>query len=185
MRPLGIVKGEVAPKTLAGFPWRAIVGQIHLLIFHTAPETLGKDVVQRSPFPIHTDLHAGVEQRLRDLRVGEVTALIGLLNLWRGDAARLGNRIKYEPEFQGLIERPTEDIATVPIEHGNQIEPAEVFRLALAQVWPWRNALDAHLAHIALDALAIDRAKLLAQYHGQLARAIIRDARYTARQCDA
>src|SRR5690242_8522087 len=43
-----------------------------------------------------------------------------------------------------------------------------------AQVRPWRDAGDPHLAHVALHPLAIDWCEVLLQQHGQLARAIKR-----------
>ena len=43
-----------------------------------------------------------------------------------------------------------------------------------AQVRPWRDASNPHLAHIALHSLAIDRCEVLRKQHGQLARAIKR-----------
>src|SRR5918911_3153903 len=43
-----------------------------------------------------------------------------------------------------------------------------------AQIRPWRDASDPHLAHIALHSLAIDRCEVLRKQHGQLARAIKR-----------
>ena len=48
---------------------------------------------------------------------------------------------------------------------------------AFAEVRPWCDAGDPHLAHIPLHALAIDRPKRRLQEHGQLARAIKRMGR--------
>ena len=36
---------------------RTIILQIHLLVFHRAPETLPKDIVERSSTAIHADVH--------------------------------------------------------------------------------------------------------------------------------
>jgi len=45
---------------------------------------------------------------------------------------------------------------------------------AFAQVRPWRDGSDSHLAHIALHSLAIDRCEVLRKQHDQFARAIKR-----------
>lgn len=42
----------------------------------------------------------------------------------------------------------------------------------LAEIGRWRNTLNAHLTHVTLDALAIDRAIFLGQQHSELARAV-------------
>jgi|GEM_PF-3459578 len=124
MRALGVVELEIATKPHARLARIAIVSQVDLLILHTAPQTLRKDVVKGTPFAIHADLDACGKQRLRDLRAREVTALIGIPNLRRGDCPRLGDGSTHKPELQCLIEGPTDDVATIPIEHGHQVEPA-------------------------------------------------------------
>src|SRR3954453_20856283 len=43
---------------------------------------------------------------------------------------------------------------------------------ALAEIWAWRNTLNAHLAHRALHALAVDWTTFFGQKHGELARPI-------------
>src|SRR4051812_27038528 len=48
---------------------------------------------------------------------------------------------------------------------------------AAAQVWPWHNPGNTHLAHIALHTLAVDWRKVRMEQHGQLARAIKRMGR--------
>src|SRR5215207_1291106 len=49
-----------------------------------------------------------------------------------------------------------------------------MFGQPFAQVRPWRDAGDPHLAHVSLHPLAIDRCEALLQQHGQLPRAIKR-----------
>src|SRR5215207_4573458 len=76
MRPLGVIEPKIVGNPVAGISWMAIVGQVDLLIFQAAPETLGKDVIQCPTLAIHTDLDADCFERLCDLRTGEMTALI-------------------------------------------------------------------------------------------------------------
>src|SRR6266545_5156218 len=49
VRPLGVIEAEIAGQPLARLAWTAIIRQIDFLIFHTAPQALGEDVVQCAP----------------------------------------------------------------------------------------------------------------------------------------
>src|SRR5690242_10113656 len=103
MRPLGVVECEIAGNPVARIAWRAIVGQVDLLIFQAAPEPLGKDVIQCPPLAIHTDLDARRFERLGDLGTGEMTALIGVPNLRDGPRPRLPDRREHKTNLQGLV----------------------------------------------------------------------------------
>ena len=65
-----------------------------MLVFHTPPEPLNKDVVERPTFPIHTDLHAGGFQSLGILRAGEVTPLVAVPDLGGRHGQRTVDRIQ-------------------------------------------------------------------------------------------
>ena len=88
-----------------------------MLIFHTAPETFNKDVVERPTFPIPTDLDACRRKQTRVLRAGEVTALIAVSDLGGCHCQRPSDGIQDKRLFQRVIERPTDDIARIQVEH--------------------------------------------------------------------
>src|SRR5215213_9009806 len=156
-----------------------------MLVFHTAPEPLDKDVVERSTFPIHTDLHAHRRKQLGVLWAGEVTSLIAVPNLRGRYCQRTIDRIQDERLLQCVIERPTHNIARIQIENGHQIHPASketnirdvnrpnmvwscgdqiaqqirvhlVLWIAPAEIRARANPGNPHLTHVALYGFAID-----------------------------
>src|SRR5205085_9639328 len=140
------------------------------------------------------------------LRAGELATLIGIPDLWCGRAERQRDRIQHKGYCERIIQGPTDHIATEPIENSHQIQPAmpqtdirdvappnmigrlgghaaqqvgiDAMRLdTAAQVGTGYNPSNAHLTHIALDPLAVDRAEVLRQQHRQLAVAVKRMSR--------
>lgn len=75
VRTLKVVKIQVALNAQPGFSRAAIIAQVDFLVLDGSPQTLGKNVVQRPTPPIHADLHLGIQQLLKILWAGEVTAL--------------------------------------------------------------------------------------------------------------
>ncbi len=51
MRPLGVVEPEIAGNPVAGIPWRAIVGQVDLLIFQVRQRRSVKMLSNARPLP--------------------------------------------------------------------------------------------------------------------------------------
>ena len=58
--------------------------QIHFLILDRPPQAFRKDVVQRSPATIHTDLYVRGLEPVNVLGTRKLTALITVPNLGRG-----------------------------------------------------------------------------------------------------
>src|SRR5215213_5649313 len=117
MRPLGVIEREIVSNPVAGIAWRAIVGQVDLLIFQAAPQALGKDVIQGPPLAIHTDLDTRRFERLGDLRTGEMTTLIRVPNLREGLCPRASDRREHKTYFQALVEHPTDHVAAEPVDN--------------------------------------------------------------------
>src|SRR5262245_9984322 len=114
MRPLSVVEREIASNPHPGLSWRAIIGQVYFLILQSAPEPLGEDVISCPPLAIHSDLNRSGFERLREVRAGEMTALIGSPNQRESNRARLPKGIEHEWQFQASIQSPTHDIAREP-----------------------------------------------------------------------
>ena len=124
VRALVVVELEVAPQVVSGLAGRSVFGEVDLLVLDRAPQALGEDVVARATAAIHADLYAGREQQVEVLRTGEVAALVAVPDLGRGlRQGPLGTR-----EHKGQCERvgqlPGDHVATVPVQHGHQIDPA-------------------------------------------------------------
>ena len=51
MAPLGIVEPEVASQSGAGSGHRLVGVQIHLLVFHAAPQPLDEHIIDPAPLP--------------------------------------------------------------------------------------------------------------------------------------
>src|SRR5215470_10584367 len=57
VRALVVVESEITRQGLASLPWIGIISEIDLLVLDRPPQPLHKDVVERPPFAVHTDLH--------------------------------------------------------------------------------------------------------------------------------
>ena len=119
------------------------------------------------------------------LRARKVTALIAIPNRGRALLQGLTDRIQHKRLFERIVKRPTDNVAGVQIQHRHQIHPPrcqadirdinrpDMIRLAgrdapqqvridamlasaAAQIWPWADPDDAHLAHVPLHGFAID-----------------------------
>src|SRR5437764_9120365 len=202
MGTLVVVELEIAGEALPGLAGAAIGVQIDLLVFDGAPEALGEDIVQGAALAIHADLNAALLQAPQVLRAGEVGALIAVPD---GRTAYGQGGIdggEHKADLQALVQLPGHHIARVPVEHGDQIEPARlqahvgdidppdmvrvgrfqvpqqvridgVRRMPTARVWPGRDSGEAHLLHVALYRFAVDDLTLLAQHRGDPPRPII------------
>ena len=200
VRPLVVVELEVATQVVSGLAGCRIFGEVDLLVLDRAPQALGEDVVARSTAAIHADLHAGREQQVEVLRTGEVAALVAVPDLGRGLRQGPLGTLEHKGQCERVGQLPGDHVATVPIQHGHQVEPAgqqadvgdvdapnvvgvaggdmaqkirknPVFGVALAGVGSGTDARDAHLAHMALDGLAVDH-QLGPQHRPDLARAV-------------
>ena len=124
MRPPVVIEIEVAAQAVPRFFWIGIIVQVNLFVFERAPEAFGADVIQRAPFAIHTEAHAGLLEPLRVLRRREMRALIAVPDFRCRLAQRALDRHHHKGHFQAFIQLPTQDVTAVPINHGHQIEPA-------------------------------------------------------------
>src|SRR5215467_13228979 len=57
VRPLLVVEREVPPQPLAQLRHRLVAAQVQLLVLHTPPKTLHKDVIQAPAPPVHAHLN--------------------------------------------------------------------------------------------------------------------------------
>lgn len=123
MGTLPIVERHIACDALACLAWAGVVVEVDLLVLQAAPEALGKDVIQGSPFAIHTDLHASGLHALGVLRAGEVTALIAIPDPWCRHAERRLDGLQHERHLERLVKRPAHHVAGVPVKDGDQVHP--------------------------------------------------------------
>ena len=114
-----------------------------------------------------------------------MTALIAIPNRGCALLQGLTDRIQHKRLFQRIVKRPTDNVAGIQIQHRHQIHPPcgqadirdinrpDMIRLAsrdtpqqigidamlmsaAAQIWPWANPNNPHLAHVPLHGFAID-----------------------------
>jgi len=123
MDALVIIELEVAGKTHPRLARCGVLVEIDFLVFDRAPQAFGKDIIQGAAPPIHADAHACRFHEPDVLRTGKVAALVAIQNLRRGLRQCLLHRPCHKGLRQGLIELPTHDIARIPVQHRDQIEP--------------------------------------------------------------
>ena len=96
-----------------------VVGlQIHLFVFHTAPQALKKHIVQPTPLAIHADLNLLSLQHTGELLAGELATLIGVEDFWHtvfGD--RVLQCIHTELTIQRVGQPPRKHSARVPVDY--------------------------------------------------------------------
>lgn len=124
MGPFIIVEMDVVRDPLPGFARVEIIVQVHLLVFERTPEALSKDVIQGAPAAIHTDLDLGSGEPVEILRAGEMAALAAVTNLRRSLGQGGVQGLVDERLFQGRGKFPGDDKAGIPIQNGDQIQPA-------------------------------------------------------------
>jgi hypothetical protein len=180
----------------------SVVVQVDLFIFDGTPKPFGKDIVEGTLLTIHTDLNVGSQQPIQVLQAGEMTALVAIPNQRGGLRQSSIYSPQDERHFQCLIQFPTNDVAREPVQYGHQVHPATsqanigdvnppdvigvaagditqqirvnmIFCIAFTQIGTGTDANDAHLTHVPLDGLAVDR-HLPTQHGGDAPGAIKR-----------
>ena len=119
MHPLVIVEVQVPRELDPRIARVGILVQLHLLIFDGPPEPFREHVVEGPSPPIHTDPHACCLEQGRVLRASKVTALIAIPDVRRRHRERVLHRRCHERLLQRLVQRPTDDVARIPIQHGD------------------------------------------------------------------
>jgi hypothetical protein len=92
MEALAVIEGKIPAQMAAGGRHASIIVEIDLFILDGSPSAFDEDSVQRSPAPVHTDVHPAGFEPLRKGGAGPLRPLIGVENL------RLG---VHERSFQG------------------------------------------------------------------------------------
>ena len=85
MKPLVIVKREVRSQVVHRICHALVIFDVHLLIFHTPPEALYKNVIERPSSAIPADANSGSLEPINKLSTGKLHALIVVEDLGRGD----------------------------------------------------------------------------------------------------
>ena len=84
-----------------------------------------EDVVQGTSFAIHADRHGGVLEQGKVLRASEMAPLVAVPDGGGGLGQRALRRLQDKGQL-GQVQFPADHIAGVPVEHGDQVEPAHL-----------------------------------------------------------
>ena len=192
MRPLNIVEAEVVVQPTVKSEPVGVVHQIDVLILDAAPQTLNKDVVQRTASAVHADLNTSCQHGVSEGVGCELSALIGVEDVRCALLEGLAQSHQTELTIQGVGKLPGQHVTTVPVDDSYQVHEATSHRnvgdigapdlvrtgdLQSAQeirVYsvPWSRfarvalgieRLQAHHLHQALDPFVIDQIPLAAQ----------------------
>src|SRR5512137_1393312 len=88
MPPPMIVELEVWPEPSPGLGYRTVRSQVHVLIFHAAPQTLHKHVIKPTTPAVHADLNP-MSLQYRGKRIcRELAALVSVEDLRRAELAK-------------------------------------------------------------------------------------------------
>jgi hypothetical protein len=117
MRALPIVRLKEPLSPLPRLSGRPIILHIALLILHCPPQPLDKDVVQRTPPPVHTDLAAGCRSPSCQRKARTLCPLGTSKNMRCGHLKRVFQRLSAAPHIHGDRHRPRQHIPAEPIHH--------------------------------------------------------------------
>src|ERR1035441_1991528 len=96
-----------------------VVFQIHLLIFHAAPQPLDKNVVQAAAATVHADVHTVRFQSASESLAGELRALVRVENPRLAAAAvpqGVAQRRHTKIALQTRRQPPTQHVPAGPVE---------------------------------------------------------------------
>jgi hypothetical protein len=196
-----VIESEVVSQAVDAPKDVLVFFEIDFFVFDRAPQPFHKDVVEDSALPVHTDPDTSAEKQSCKIPAGKLGALIGVENLWFGLAESSFQSFHTEVNIQGDGDRPSEDIAAVPVHDRHQVDeppmhpyvsditcphlirsvnikPSEkiwedfVFIISPAQLPFWINCLDAHQTHQTTNPLVIDMVSLAPKPYRHSPRAI-------------
>src|SRR5512138_537913 len=94
-----------------------IVMQKHFLVLECAPQSFCENIVHGASSPVHADLDLFALQALQIFGASEMTTLVAIPDFGLGLPQGIVHSSEYKIHFQGLAERPADDIAGIPVQH--------------------------------------------------------------------
>ena len=124
VRPSSVVEREPLPNSFSGLTGRIVFIEIHFLPLEGSPEPFGEDIVDGSPFAVHTDPDVSGEEAFQIAVTGEMAPLVTVEN--RGERGFKGpvHTVEDKRHLQGLIQRPGDDIPGMPVDNGDKVHPS-------------------------------------------------------------
>ena len=81
MRAPSIVEGQIPGDRRPSLRYAVVGAQIDLLVFDRSPQPLDEDVVALGALAVHADGDAGGHQYAREIKAGELAALVRIEDL--------------------------------------------------------------------------------------------------------
>ena len=101
-----IVEVEVPSQAALRFMKVGVVVQVDLLVFHAAPQTFDKDVVETAAAAVHADADPGFIEPAGEIVARELAALVCVEDLGPARVKGLVERINAERRVQRVREPP-------------------------------------------------------------------------------
>ncbi len=121
MPPLIIVKVKVGVQARFQSRHRLILHQIHMFTLHRALQAFDEDVIHRPASAIHTDANAGLFQRLRKRRGGELHPLARVKDFRLSSHHCRLQPIETEQAIECIRELPGQHLAAEPVQDRYQL----------------------------------------------------------------
>ncbi len=117
MQALAVIEGEIPAHMADGVRHASILVVIDLFILDGPPSALDNDVIQRTPAPIHTDVHPARFEPGRQCQACEWRSLISIEHLRLGVHKGSFQGADAEVAVEGDRDFPSHHIARKPVEN--------------------------------------------------------------------
>ena len=122
MGSLAVVEFEIPTNRRPGFADRTVGAQVDLLVFDRTPQTLDYDIVEPGPSAIHADRYSRALQHAGEGDARELTALIGIEDLWLAVARQcLFQGLDAERDIHRDRHPPGKNLAAEPVHDGHEV----------------------------------------------------------------
>ena len=129
MRASPIVVGYPGTEAVAGLASRLEGVEEDAFVFEAAPQPLNEDIVHPAAAAVHGDADAGVLQRRREGKAGELAPLIRVEDVGLAVAGnRLFKRCDAEVGIHRVRQPPGQHLATEPVHDGDEVKEAAPHR---------------------------------------------------------
>ena len=124
VRSSSVVEREPLPNSFSGLTGRIVFIEIHFLPLEGSPEPFREDIVDGSPFAVHTDPDVSGEKPFQIAVTGEMAPLVAVENVRESGLKSPVHTVEDKRHLERLIQRPGDDIPGMPVDDRHEVHPS-------------------------------------------------------------